>query len=175
MKRTRIKPMSDKRRALNALRKPVVAAVMDRDNNRCCAQGRGFGACHGRLTGHETKSRARAGTDANLLDPAGMLTLCAFHNTWCEDNPATAHEFGLTRHSWESTIVTCFCTTARFNANCGHIEEHFDNFRASQPDLKVVSSASPPMADPAARTKGASFPRNTGSRSNVQLLKELES
>lgn len=103
MRRSRLAPVSKRRRELMALRRVVVARVMERDGYRCQAQGlsESFGGCFGRLTAHEIVSRARSGRDANLTDPAGMLVLCAHHNDMCEDHPLLAWRLGLVRHSWE--------------------------------------------------------------------------
>lgn len=103
----RLRAVSDKRRKLNKKRKPVVDAVFERDGHRCRAENLGIGNCFGPLTPHETMNRERAGrTDANLLDADNMLSLCAFHNTWVEDNPPKALELGLARNSWAKTVVT---------------------------------------------------------------------
>lgn len=103
MKRTRLRPMSAHRREVNAERRIVVQYVFQRDGFMCQAAELGIGPCFGELTPHEVKSRTRAGrTDSNLLDPDGMMSLCAHHNTWCEDNPDAADALGLTMHSWES-------------------------------------------------------------------------
>jgi hypothetical protein len=103
MNRKPLRRVSAKRRRLMVARKPVVQAVFERDNYTCRAQGMpGVGECFGPLTPHEILSRSRAGrTDENLLNADGMLTLCAHHNTWCEDHPPEAEALGLTMHAWD--------------------------------------------------------------------------
>lgn len=103
MKRSAIKPMSDKRKAVNVKRKE---AMLDHFGSRetweCTVQGIIGTPCFGEINGHEILSRARAGrSDENLLDMSGIILVCNHHNSWIEDNPTKAHELGLTKHSWE--------------------------------------------------------------------------
>ena len=94
--------MSEARRILNKERRDVVAGVFERDGYLCRANGIGFGECHGLLTPHEVLSRSRSGQrDENLLDPDGIITLCAHHNTKVEDEPDLAIALGLAVHSWD--------------------------------------------------------------------------
>lgn len=97
---TRLKPMSDKRRAIMPARREVVRTVIERDG-RCMAAGVGLGDCFGPLTAHEPLSRNRSGRrDENILDPARSIAVCSHHNEIMEGSPL-AHELGLVRHSWD--------------------------------------------------------------------------
>ena len=107
MKRSRLKPMSDKRRKVNAKRKEALEAHFGpREGWRCWFTAHPglfvAGGCFGELAGHEILKRSRAGsTDANLLDMANIVILCQRHNSWVEDEPQLAHGLGLAKHSWE--------------------------------------------------------------------------
>ena len=102
MKRSRLRPVSDKRRDDNALRAEMMEAKYGPRPWRCLAErallGQ-MGPCHGEVNGHEIikASQWRAGR----LVPDNVVTLCNFHNGWVEDNPIEAHELGLMKHSWE--------------------------------------------------------------------------
>ena len=112
---TPIKPMSDRRRQVNAERRPVVAEVFERDGYTCqlweYAKRVGLlfvvrlsaGDCFGDLTPHEILSRGRASDiDANLLDADGIASLCSHHNWWVSNgDPALAEALGLLLHSWD--------------------------------------------------------------------------
>ena len=103
LKRTPIKPMSDKRKSVNQQRKEAMLAHFGkRETWKCQGQTVFPHKCFGAINGHEITSRARAGrADANLLDMSGIILLCDWLNGWIEDNPKKAHELGLTKHSWE--------------------------------------------------------------------------
>jgi hypothetical protein len=60
-----------------------------------------MGGCYGAVAMHELKKRSRSGTDANLLDPKGVVPLCSHRNGWVENFPVEAHRLGLAKHSWE--------------------------------------------------------------------------
>ena len=103
MKRTQMKPMSDKRRDVNIKRKAAMIIAFGDPRTWKCQIGETIGTpCFGEVHGHEILSRSRSGRrDENLLDMTGVLLACDYHNGWLEDNPKVAHELGLTRHSWE--------------------------------------------------------------------------
>jgi len=103
MKRSTLKPMSDKRKAVNVKRKEAMLAHFGpRETWKCTVRDIIGTPCFGDINGHEIKSRARAGrTDENLLYMSGIILVCNHHNSWIEDNPTKAHELGLTKHSWE--------------------------------------------------------------------------
>ncbi len=96
MKRTRLKPMSDKRRAGIGDRRAIREAVFRRDG-RCVAWGRDrfddrVPPCSGDpFTAHHLR-KASAGGGYSMTN---LVTLCAGHNTWVEDAPNLAHEHGL--------------------------------------------------------------------------------
>ena len=104
MKRTPMKPMSDKRREVNARRKVAMVEHFGDPKTWKCQIGEIIGSpCFGEVHGHEILSRSRSGRkDENLLDMSGILLACDYHNGWLEDNPKVAHELGLTKHSWEA-------------------------------------------------------------------------
>lgn len=94
-RRTRLRPVSDRKRAERTAAQPVVDAVFARDGG--CLMARYHGpavvpGCFGPLTPHHLrKQSARRGgwTERNLV------TLCAHHNGWVEDHPDLAHALGL--------------------------------------------------------------------------------
>jgi hypothetical protein len=105
MKRSQLRPMSDRRKKVNQQRHEAMVAHFG-DPKKWTCQLASFIAtpCFGEIHGHEILSRARAGrTDANLLDMSNILLACNHHNGWVEDNPEIAHELGLVRHSWEQS------------------------------------------------------------------------
>lgn len=93
LKRTRLKPVSDKRRAAAPERAEVREQVFARDRHRCRLDGAAdvAGACRGPLTPHHLK-KASAGGEYTLTN---LVTLCAGHNTWVEDEPVKATELGM--------------------------------------------------------------------------------
>lgn len=103
LKRSSLKPMSDKRRAVNVQRKEAMLAHFGkRELWKCQGQDRFPHKCFGEINGHEILSRARSGqSDANLLDMSGIILVCNWLNSYIEDNPKWAHEMGFTKHSWE--------------------------------------------------------------------------
>lgn len=99
-----LNPVSERRRKITPTRREVVAEVIRRDGYRCRLAGVGFGECMGRLTAHEILPRGRSHRDENLLDPAGMVSVCAQHNDALSntaDLQAAAYDLGLLRHSWD--------------------------------------------------------------------------
>lgn len=86
-RRTRIKPMSDKRRAQVGPRQDVVAAVLAA-HPFCQARG-----CRKRSTDcHEPGKRSQG---ADILDPEQCLALCRDHHRWAHLNPTAAVAAGL--------------------------------------------------------------------------------
>lgn len=51
--------------------------------------------CYGEVNGHEIHSRARNGTDENLIEVRGQAKLCNFHNEWCASHSIEAEMIGL--------------------------------------------------------------------------------
>jgi len=104
IKRSPLKPVSDKRKEVNQQRQEAMIAHFGRRATWKCQIGDIIGTpCFGAVNGHEILSRARSGqSDANLLDMSGILLACNHHNGWIEDNPTKAHELGLTKHAWEA-------------------------------------------------------------------------
>jgi 5-methylcytosine-specific restriction endonuclease McrA len=88
MKRSRIAPVSRKRRVLLRERRKVTDAM-----NPICVR------CGARADdAHEIVSRARGGS---ITDPANLVALCRACHTFITDNPRAAHAEGLSKHSWE--------------------------------------------------------------------------
>lgn len=89
-----MKAVSDKRRAQNALYKPIHDAVIERDG-RCMAPIV-WGNCDGDgWHVHHVISRARAPELA--LDPSNLTTLCPKHHRFAHDNVAIATACGVIR------------------------------------------------------------------------------
>jgi hypothetical protein len=120
LKRSRLAPISDGRRAVNAERKrrqleawgprPWTCVLRDRVGRVLVVEHERddlFGLrdelvdvppCHGRVNGHEVVSRARRPGKENLLDVDGQVPLCNRHNEWVS---GFASVEGLARHSWD--------------------------------------------------------------------------
>lgn len=107
MKRSRIRPVSDKRKALNAERKILMEEKFGpREEWRCSfadfgGENLAFVALWthgGAVNGHEILKRSRGGS---ITDMENVVLLCDVHNSWVEDNPALATRMGLAAHSWE--------------------------------------------------------------------------
>jgi hypothetical protein len=96
-RRSRIKPVSEKRASEQEQRAEVRRIVMARDP-ACRAFGRAPGACKGRHDVHEILSQARGG---DYLDPAGCIRVCRWHHDWLHLHPNDAVELGLLEHSWQ--------------------------------------------------------------------------
>ena len=116
MKRTRIKPVSDKRRAVNVLRREAQEAAWGPRPWGCKFSGYVWQfnfdrptsdpmllltsrdmSCFGEVNGHEILSRAQSTKDENLIDVSGQVPLCNFHNEWCTRNDELAQRIGLVR------------------------------------------------------------------------------
>ena len=95
VKRTALRPMSAKRRALGPAHAVIREAVFARDGHRCWVEKvalQGYcGPCFGGLTVHHLK-KASAGGEYTLEN---LLSLCARHNGWVEENPDKSFQLGL--------------------------------------------------------------------------------
>ena len=94
MRRTRLNPVSAKRRAEAPDRTAVIAAVVARDGARCKAELLVPAIrCWGPLDADEYDQRGvRPG---GHLDPTNVQLLCRAHHTWKTDNPVPAAKVGL--------------------------------------------------------------------------------
>jgi len=94
LKRTRLQPMSKKRRSEAAERRAVVAEAHARDGGRCVAADLvPHVTCWGPLDGDEiVKRSARPG---GHLDAANVQGLCRAHHSWKDDHPIDAARVGL--------------------------------------------------------------------------------
>lgn len=99
MRRTRVRPVSDRRRAERPARHDVVEAAGRRDGWRCRARELVGGPCAGPLDPHEIIPRSAWAADYLELD--NIVTVCRRHHDWIGDNPTAAHDAGLHRFSWE--------------------------------------------------------------------------
>lgn len=98
MKRTRLRPISEKRQAQNALRRELMVERFGlREEWKCSIAA--LGSCYGPVNGHERVKRSQGGS---ITDMDNIILLCNFHNDYVEDNPTLARELGLSRHGWES-------------------------------------------------------------------------
>lgn len=92
MKRTRLRPRSQKTILAAPLKAMVRAEVFTRDGHRCLLRYRVVGHfCLGDLTVHHLKKASQGGRYEKL----NLVTLCAGANIWVEDWPITAHDLGL--------------------------------------------------------------------------------
>ena len=108
MKRSKIKPMSDKRiREMSERRKMMAAKFGPRELWVCQFEEFAKVAdpvwnapyfrpypCMGSINGHELKKRSQGGS---ITDPENVVLLCNFHNDWVEDNPIDARAWGLVK------------------------------------------------------------------------------
>lgn len=96
-RRTRLRGMSPKRKALNELRRIFVAEQLAA---KPWCEARIYPLCTGRAVDvHELKTRARGGS---ITDPDNVLALCRACHHHITVNPAWAVEHGFMRHSWET-------------------------------------------------------------------------
>lgn len=100
---------SARRKRLKPKRRVARETVMERDNMACQLRvyalrvdldyvvGLSAGQCFGEVTAHEILPRGRAmHVDETLTDIAGIVCLCARHNTWASSgDPALAERIGL--------------------------------------------------------------------------------
>ncbi len=98
MKRTRLKPVSDKRRARLNLRRQTRNHVLQRDQYVCQAR-HAPGDCAGVLDVHEKIRRSQWA--AGIYDVDNCVTVCRRHHEWITGNPQAAHDLGLVLWSWE--------------------------------------------------------------------------
>ena len=86
MKRTRIKPVSQKRAAENRVRAKVKQELVAAADSRCerCRQV-------ANLDWHERQSRARGGS---ITDPRNIKWTCRLHHDWAHANPVEATQMG---------------------------------------------------------------------------------
>ena len=99
MRRTRLRPVSQKRLDERDERDAVRETVLRRQMFRCAAPS-AFGLrCGGRLEVHELQGRGvRPG---GHLDEANCIALCATHHRYVTDHPSAARIAGLRFESWE--------------------------------------------------------------------------
>ena len=94
-RRTRLKPISDKRRAEFPERDRVRAAVFKRDEGKCrIAPFLPDIPCYGKMTFQHLLKEGQGGayTEAN------GISACSFHNDWVEMYPDEADALGLVIH-----------------------------------------------------------------------------
>lgn len=90
---TELKPVSDKRKAENRLRRKIAHATFGR-NPQCVAPG----CTEEAWDCHEPLTRARGGS---ITDAANMAPLCRDHHDEITfEEPDWAYECGLLKHSW---------------------------------------------------------------------------
>lgn len=101
-RRTRLRPMSEKRRAMLDERRAFVASVLQ-ERPRCEA-GEPIGTCDGKhrcardsVDVHEVKTRARGGS---ILDADNVIAVCRRCHDWIHANPAASLRLGLLASSW---------------------------------------------------------------------------
>lgn len=101
MKRSRPKPVSDKRRAENVIRAAMLEEKYGPRGEWQCSfrmylpPGETPDPCFGEINGHElVKASAWRG---GRLEPSNVVTLCNHHNGWIEDHPNEARELVLVR------------------------------------------------------------------------------
>lgn len=102
MKRSRLSPMSKKRRASLAERERVRLEVFQRDGGCVMFWHVGLPVreeskspvpeCGGPMTPHHKRKASACGP----YIPENLVTLCAVHNGWVEDEPDDAYALGLT-------------------------------------------------------------------------------
>lgn len=95
MKRTALKPMSDKRRARVHEREDVRQTCIERDGGCVARDLVPAVPCFGRLDPHEPQ------LGADKYNPDRVLTLCRNHHRFVHDNPHEGRELGLLVHRWE--------------------------------------------------------------------------
>lgn len=104
LKRSRIKPVSDKRRAENKVRAQMMEEKFGPREEWTCQFwsvayiGQLFDENEspqfhfGEINGHEFKKRSAGGS---ITDPDNVILLCNWHNGWVEENPELALAYGL--------------------------------------------------------------------------------
>lgn len=115
MKRTPLRPMSNKRRAQLEQRRAVIRQVHERDRDcvfwATCWGERGITewiegdlqhfpvACGGELDVHEVVQRSVR--PSAWLEPDLAVLLCRVHHSALDDHPAEAIRIGLLANSWD--------------------------------------------------------------------------
>jgi hypothetical protein len=92
--RSRLRPMSAKRRAENVVRRRMLAELGAVRGPTCEVPW-----CRRRwVDGHEPMTRGRGGS---IVDPSNCKLVCRRHNEELTMEPAWGYEIGFLRHSWE--------------------------------------------------------------------------
>lgn len=89
---TELKPVSDRRKAENRLRRQIALATFGR-NPKCAVPE----CTEAAVDVHEPLTRARGGS---IVDPANMVPLCRAHHDAVQLGPDWAYDDGLMKHSW---------------------------------------------------------------------------
>lgn len=117
-RKTRLSPVSKKRRGMAKARQQTRQMVLDRDMNRCQA---GLAGCTFHATDvHEIKSRARGGNIVAIDgDLSNFLSLCRSCHSWITTHPAFAEKFGFSvgAFSDQATLRAAERTRAIFVSN----------------------------------------------------------
>jgi hypothetical protein len=90
---------SPRRKAAAPARRAVVAAVRERDGNRCQAAGLFPVGCGGRLDVHELVRRSA--WSQGYLDEGNCVCCCRSCHTYLSEHPAEAQAAGMHLASWE--------------------------------------------------------------------------
>ena len=122
LRRSRINPVSSKRRKENRERRSVKEQLVE-ERGPWCEVAKAVSAryvehglpqnwgtlevaavvyhlCTGLADdAHEIVTRGRGGS---ITDPDNILLVCRRHHDWITTHPKEAHELGLVRHSWEA-------------------------------------------------------------------------
>lgn len=103
MKRSRINPVSKKRRAENVVRRENLERAWGPRPWSCWLAGKvgtlGIPPCYGEVNGHEIVKASQGGS---RTDPANLLPLCNLHNDWVETaDRSLVYDLGLVRSNWE--------------------------------------------------------------------------
>ena len=105
MKRTRLNPVSKKRRDQNVERAKILEAAWGPRPWVCVFKFRPEwkkifgGECFGEVNGHELVKSVHGGS---RVDISNIRPVCNYHNGAIEDYPKVAHELGLMKHFWET-------------------------------------------------------------------------
>jgi hypothetical protein len=103
VKRSRIKPVSDKRIAEKDARAIVRETTLRRAMFRCQAPGVFGIRCAGTLDVHEIYPRGP--NPGSHLDHTITIALCRAHHSYVTDHPQDAHDAGLRSWSWERDLT----------------------------------------------------------------------
>lgn len=108
MKRSRLNPISKKRRALNVDRREFVRRILE-ERPQCEAQIPYVCSNHATDV-HEILTRARGGS---IIDEDNVLALCRRCHTFITDHPSFSQEHGFTVHSWATSADIIAADRAR--------------------------------------------------------------